>query len=43
MLVCLVGKVFLFCAQQLLVMSKIIKGAHVSVIAIGEEGLESIL
>jgi len=31
-------KAFLFFAQQLPVMSKIIKGARISVIAIGEEG-----
>jgi hypothetical protein len=43
MLVCLVRKVFLFFAHQLQVMSKIIRGAHVSVIIVGEEGLQSIL
>jgi hypothetical protein len=43
MLVCLVRKAILFFAYQLQVMSKIIKGSRVSVIAVGEEGLESIL
>jgi hypothetical protein len=43
MLVCLVRKLFFLFAQQMPVRSRIIKGACVNVIAVGEEGLESIV